>query len=187
MDWATFFKEFPAAIPAITGILGILLGFFLNRWSEGRKRKWEIEDRQTKRQIEIWDKKITDAHAYLDEFFGAGRLVWTQGNDLIYTRNTVEHTRAHNEIQKLMDTVAPGSVQIALLNDLQLEELHSRAVEIYYTQRQKNNELFASISTNSQFDSGAFKKGLSEFNKDSVDLHRRMKKRLDELAQNPNK
>ena len=52
MDWATFFKDYPALIPAITGIVGIILGFVFNGLLARRKRKHELEDRDFNRRAD---------------------------------------------------------------------------------------------------------------------------------------
>ncbi|HXQ34234.1 MAG TPA: hypothetical protein VN843_09490 [Anaerolineales bacterium] len=68
MDWATFFKDYPAVIPAVSALLVAILGFVFNRWNDNRKRNFEIESRQFSKRAEVHDLRIKEVREVLDKW-----------------------------------------------------------------------------------------------------------------------
>ena len=90
MTLAEFLKEYSLLVTTITGLITLILGYYLGKWDAERKRKWELEDRDYKRRAEIWDMKITEARQCLGSWAHVTRLLQQVVRELSEKRSLKE-------------------------------------------------------------------------------------------------
>ncbi len=132
MDLAAFFKEYPAVVTVGVGLLGMILGAVLMRWSD-RRKKSEIQNSELDQHAAVHDLKIKEARDLVDAFDSITRDLTSHVEELVTVirdgdvDQITEEFHKMNEFRlkmKLLLAESKGKLaDIALLNDRQLLEM----------------------------------------------------------------
>jgi len=182
MDWATFFKDYPAVITVVSGVVLAILGYIVGRWNT-------VENRQFSRRAAIHDMRIRESREYVDKW-----------NNLIFIINDINSkvlmATSIKDISQVLDQ--ESSIQLdLLLKDVQkqmdiLHILNDEELLVWHNKFVPNllpliRYLHESINSNNQNNDFVIDKdklmALSKLCTISVVAFARMKYRLDELAQ----
>ncbi len=152
MDWATFFKDYPAVIPAVTTLVGLVFGYLFGKWDSERKRKWEVEDREFNRRIQYRDSKIGKVQAYLDTYLEAVRVV-AEFEGLMCLGADFDESRANfDKLPELLLSTTKWVNGFAALNDSELNYAHDEFKVIFDAEFRMANELLDIVENNQFFD-----------------------------------
>lgn len=132
MDWTAFFKEYPAVVTAVVGLLGLVLGAVLTRWNDSRKKS-ALENREVDKRAAVHDSKIKEARELVDAFDSIICSLVSHVEELVTVikesdadQITSEFHRM-NELRLKMKSLLAESksslADIALLNDRRLLEM----------------------------------------------------------------
>ncbi|SRR6266508_2268310 len=129
MDWAAFFKEYPAIVTAVAGLLGIVLGFVFNGFITRTKRKHELEDRQVNRRIKFRETKVEEVQAYINTYIDVCRIL-NEYECIVLTNGEMdeETNRDFNRIMGLFTPLRQGLQSLMSLNDLELTKANHELV-----------------------------------------------------------
>jgi hypothetical protein len=132
MDWAVFFKEYPAVVTAATGLLGIILGAVLTRWSDNRKKS-RLQNRERDKRAAAREMKIREARDLVNAFDSIIRHLISHVEELVTVIRDGDADQITREFHKMnefrlkMKSLLAESkrklADIALLNDRQLLEM----------------------------------------------------------------
>jgi len=129
MDWAAFFKEYPAVGIVAAGLLGIILGVVLTRWNDSRKKS-EFQNRELDQHAALHDTRIKGAGDLVDAFDSIFRDLICHIEELVAVIRDGDADQITEEFHKLnefrlkMKSLLAESkgelAEIALLNDKKL-------------------------------------------------------------------
>ena len=132
MDWAAFFKDYPALVTALAGGLGLILGVVLTKWND-RRKKSTLEERELDERVAVNDSKIKEARELVDAFHSIICDLVSHVEDLVAVISDgnvdqiTEEFHKLNEFRLKMKSLLTESrsklADIALLKDRQLLEM----------------------------------------------------------------
>ena len=132
MDWTAFFKEYPAVVTAVVGLLGLVLGAVLTRWNDSRKKS-ALENGKVDRRAAVHDSKIKEARELVDAFHSIICGLVSHVEELVTVIRDSDADQITSEFHKMnelrlkMKSLLAESksslADIALLNDRRLLEM----------------------------------------------------------------
>ncbi len=132
MDWSAFFKEYPAVVTVVSGLLGMILGVVLMRWSDSRKKS-EIRNSELDQRAAMRAMKVQEARELVDAFDAIIRDLCSQVEELVGLIREGEGDPITEEFHKMNQlrlnmksllTESKGRLaDVAFLNDKQLLEM----------------------------------------------------------------
>ena len=128
MDLPTLFKEYPAVVNAVVGLIGIFLGFFLGRWNTK-------ESRDFTRRAEIHDMRIREARDYIDTWADYADFMWfiqisTAGKKdrKKLNKDIAFYEKQFPELAQRVGELSKKGVSLNLLNDAELTNLKEELI-----------------------------------------------------------
>ena len=91
MDWATFFKDYPAIVPAIATVLAAILGFFFVRWNSTHNKNLDLQKKDFDRRASNHARQIQEARDTLEK--------WTSFS--YYSRETLRTISVEKDFQSI--------------------------------------------------------------------------------------
>src|SRR5689334_24832729 len=132
MDWTAFFKEYPAVVTAVVGLLGLVFGAVLTRWNDSRKKS-ALENGKVDKRAAVHDSKIKEARELVDAFdtIICGLVSHVEELVTVIKESNVDQItyefRKMNELRLKMKSLLAESrsslADIALLHDRRLLEM----------------------------------------------------------------
>jgi hypothetical protein len=175
MDWAVFFKEYPAVVTAVVGLLGIVIGVVLTKWND-RRKKSAFEKGELDTRAAVHDSKIKEARDLVDVFDSiiCGLVSHVEQLVTVIKESDADQImsefRKMNELRLMLKSLLAESksrfADIALLNDRRLLEMFLNLADSART-----------VSEEAQAIPGEYAYG------DSAFAHTRLKKLQDILAE----
>jgi hypothetical protein len=192
MDWDAFFRDYPAVVAAVAGLLGIVLGFVFNNWIARRKRKDELQDREFNRRVAITDSRIKEARDCLNAYHRTVQLMQRDEIALIIQAQNIiknpkqfqqEHNTLDDESDKSYDDAVRKRTSIFILNDAELHSIISELNALLALEQEDITNLYMKLKRKETIEEATEMERVTEFERDAIDLITAMQTRLDGLAQ----
>jgi hypothetical protein len=154
MDWATFFEKYSDSLFGLGGVClgvfasfaGLIMGYFFQKWSDQRKRDWELKDRETNRHIAIHDMRIQEARSFLDSYQDIvhntraleGSLTGEISGEalnpllLIQPEKHVDKTKSYQQIMEAIAETKIKKMSILILDDAELNKQTDALVSLVF-------------------------------------------------------
>ena len=188
-DWNTILKDYPAAVTAVAGLIGIILTFVFARLNDSRKRKFELENRRLDKRAVVYDMRIKEAREYVDTSnailheMNAFHSAVTDENDIFQEPITVMEKTAATLASRINEATLKMSC-IEILKDRELIELNKEFTRITHPKIKSFAQILYKVVIKRTVD---IKDVNIEVLAVPVEVERlitQMKYRLDELEQN---
>lgn len=169
-------------IPAVTGILGLFIGYFLKKSEYERQRRDDFADRELDRRTKVRDGCIEEARIYLDTYWN---IAQTLSIHEMFLGAGVEEAVTKEQENYILNTMAENRKRVASiysLDDTELNLLHGVLDAVYSTENEQKHELEDLIAEGESVDHDAVINRVQSFNAAMRQYITKMKIRLDQLA-----
>jgi predicted negative regulator of RcsB-dependent stress response len=188
MDWATFFRDYPAIIPAVTTLVGLVLGYLFGKWDSERKRKWELDDRKFIRHTEQFDAKIKEVLQYTEDMVAGNEKIY----DILFSFILALKQKDNQEIDKAKGILSEVSnltkattrtvAGVAYFKDEQLSNAIRNLVPMGDEMLDEAIRVLTSVKNNETVDLNEALKRLSDLRQRTYWIAAYIRSRMDELA-----
>ena len=184
-DWNAILRDYPAAVTAVAGLIGIILTFVFTRWNAQRNRNWELEDRDLNSRAESKKRKVEETRLHIDNLLSINQKVVQYQYKIISNEEIETYEKEYQNITEMFEPTASKAVSITFLDDKALTELHTRTLLLFSNEFHRLDEIKQSIRNGQRLDKQELLQKLSIVNNDLGDLIREMYKRLDAISKTP--
>ncbi len=183
-------------VGVIASFAGIILGYFFQKWSDERKRAWELEDRKNNKRTEIRDMRIKEAREFLDTYVNVLQEITNlEGSiteevtgvalsPLMVQPDTFENKlRKYQQMYELLSDTKKKAMSILILNDMELNEQYTGLASFVIDEMGNLARLLKSVADGDVYeDSADYVKRVLTFHERALAYIQVMQTRLDEIA-----
>jgi hypothetical protein len=171
-----------AVIGSVSPLLILLVTLYFQNKREIRARKWELEDRQSSRRLDVLAMRVTEAQAYLLGFYEATQKLMMFELTIIATQNVDNHIKDWEKIPALLTGINQKVISFAILQDEVLHALHEELNQVFRIEHKNAIELMDSIRKKDIPDKDIVVERVTQYYKKSSVLIAEMQQRIDELT-----
>ncbi|RPI93970.1 MAG: hypothetical protein EHM40_08155 [Chloroflexi bacterium] len=177
-----------AAIAIVSSLLSQIAGNYFERKSDERKRKWELADREFNRRAQFLDKKLEEVQSHLANLVELSRKMNEYQIGIITVGAVSSYgNKAFTEINELAESMAKKVMNVFLLNDKELNDLHEKLLSLLREERQHinliRNDIYAKETTKEPIDKEPLLQKASDYNKQAAQLLGDIYRRVDMISQ----
>jgi hypothetical protein len=191
MDWATFFEKYSDSLFALAGVfigtaaslIGLVIGYYFQKWSDERKRVWELQDRQGKRLLELRDTKIAEAQECLNRYMNASSKLANIEVETMFSKDVSTFRAKLETVLQEMRLTTSTLTSMNFLNDSELNSFEQQLTSLIWTEQENALNLVKAIANEETLDEHAIRTRLLEFSGKAGELSRKIQKKLDTFSE----
>lgn len=170
-------------IPAVTGILGLFIGYFLKKSEYERRRRDELADRVSAKRMDIRAKKIEEAQEVINTYAEVIAMLGRIESGTIIFRDEQRFRPEFEKVYPLMNFSPSRFLSLHLLKNSELATLADELSTKVYLEYNKTSDLMTAIRKKEAPDKQATLERIRTFSRESAEIIGDMQRILDKLAE----